>query len=62
MKGLEHAVHIVRDEDRDRDLGWSVELSIPWDGLREAAGGGLPEYPRLESSRTAQTARKGLGE
>ncbi len=46
LRGLEHAVHVIRDEDLDRDLGWSVELAIPWEGLRDAAGGApLPPRP-----------------
>ncbi len=46
LKGLEHAVHIFRDEVLDLDFGWSVELAIFWEGLREAAGkADLPPRP-----------------
>lgn len=46
LKGLEHAVHIFRDELLGGDLGWSVELAIPWEGLRAAAGhAALPPRP-----------------
>jgi len=46
LKGLEHAVQVIRDEDYDRDLGWSIELAIPWESLRGAAEGvALPPQP-----------------
>ncbi len=46
LRGLEHAVHIERHPLGDQDVGWSIELAIPWTGLREAAGGAaLPPRP-----------------
>ena len=46
LRGLECAAHIIRHGELDRDLGWSVELAIPWSGLRDAAGGAtLPPRP-----------------
>ena len=46
LKGLESAVHIIRDPGADLDLGWSVELAIPWESLRDAAAGvDLPPKP-----------------
>jgi hypothetical protein len=39
--GLRHAVHVdgTLNDSSDIDRGWSVELALPWDGLRLLADG-----------------------
>jgi hypothetical protein len=39
--GLQHAVHIdgTLNDSSDTDRGWSVELALPWEGLRLLADG-----------------------
>jgi hypothetical protein len=48
VPGLRSAVHVrgTLNDPRDRDEGWSVAISIPWDGLAPHAGGrALPPSP-----------------
>jgi len=45
--GLQHAVHVdgTINDSSDRDRGWTVELALPWDGMKwlaKADGRSLP--------------------
>ncbi len=41
LKGLKSAVHIdgTINDNRDRDRGWTVELALPWSGMKPLAMG-----------------------
>jgi hypothetical protein len=48
LPGMEHAVHVDGTLNRPavRDRGWTVEISIPWEGVRPLMGGRrLPPEP-----------------
>lgn len=64
--GLRHAVHVdgVLNSGTGTDRGWSVELALPWEGLRLLADGrSLPprdgDVWRIDCSRFQQAGRKG---
>jgi ketosteroid isomerase-like protein len=46
IPGLKTAVHVVGtlNDPSDRDTGWSVEIAIPWDALREFAHRSAPPH------------------
>jgi ketosteroid isomerase-like protein len=46
IAGLKTAVHVVGtlNDPSDRDTGWSVEIAIPWDALREFAHRPAPPH------------------
>jgi hypothetical protein len=41
LPGLQHAVHVdgTLNQDKDRDRGWTVELRLPWKGMKWIAQG-----------------------
>ncbi len=45
--GLKSAVHVdgTINDDSDRDRGWTVELAIPWSGMRDLAIGDSRSLP-----------------
>lgn len=47
IHGLKSAVHLdgTLNDPSDEDRGWSVEIAIPWDVLKEAAGTRTPPEP-----------------
>jgi hypothetical protein len=57
IPGFRSAIHIngTLNDPNDTDVGWSVEMAIPWDALREFAGCTCPPRPgdqwRLDFSR-----------
>lgn len=57
IPGLKKAVHVngTLNDPRDRDVGWTVELALPWQVLKEAAPRQQPPKPgdtwRLNFSR-----------
>lgn len=64
--GLQHAVHIdgVLNSRKGTDRGWSMELALPWQGLRPLADGrSLPpregDVWRIDCSRFQQIGRHG---
>ena len=63
--GLRHAVHVdgVLNSRTGTDRGWSMELALPWEGLRLLADGrSLPpregDVWRIDCSRFQQIGRK----
>ena len=44
INGLKSAVHIngTLNDPNDKDIGWSVEVAIPWDALSEATSANTP--------------------
>jgi hypothetical protein len=64
--GLRHAVHIngTLNDSSDTDQGWTVELALPWEGLRLLADGrSLPpangDIWRIDCSRFQHFTREG---
>ncbi len=64
--GLRHAVHVdgVLNSRNGTDRGWSMELALPWEGLRLLADGrSLPpregDVWRIDCSRFQQIGRHG---
>ncbi|TVZ14793.1 carbohydrate-binding family 9-like protein [Maribacter sp. MAR_2009_72] len=56
MEGVKSAVHIngTLNNSKDRDKGWAVEISIPWNVLGEASKGTVPpknQFWRINFSR-----------
>jgi hypothetical protein len=47
LPGLQSAVHIdgTLNDNSDRDRGWTVELALPWQGLRALTMGGERALP-----------------
>jgi hypothetical protein len=64
--GLRHAVHVAGtlNDSSDSDRGWTVELALPWEGLRLLADGrSLPpkdgDVWRIDCSRFQHFTRSG---
>jgi hypothetical protein len=69
LPGCKHAVYIdgTINCPEVKDRGWTVEVALPWDGLRQIAGGGtVPPQPgdsfrmtayRCHHDRTTRTAK-----
>ena len=56
LPGLRHAVHIDGsiNNPQEKDRGWTVEMAIPWAGLKEISGG--VEFPPKPGSTLRATA------
>jgi len=67
IDGLQHRVHVdgTLNDPADRDAGWSVEMCIPWRGIRDLSPARLPPVPgerwRVNFSRVQWASRDSSG-